>query len=66
MKLLKNNLGYLTLAIGIVFVWRGVWGLADLYLIPSNLPISFIVSVLIGVTILFLHDIRKKDLSELE
>ena len=35
MKNIKNNFKLLLLAIGVVAVWRGAWGLMDLYLFPG-------------------------------
>jgi len=46
----------LLIAFAIVSFWRGVWGLMDLYLFPSNLILSFSLSVLIGVLILYLTE----------
>jgi hypothetical protein len=41
-----------------IILWRGVWGLLDLYIFPENQQLSFIVSAFMGVSILLL--IRKK------
>lgn len=37
---------------GIVCLWRGMWGLLDLYLLAHDPTLSFSVSVLVGVLIL--------------
>ncbi len=66
MSRLKRNLGFLFTAIGIVMVWRGVWGLLDTYLFPDNLTLSFIISIIVGIIILFLVDFKKFDISELK
>lgn len=50
----------LLLAIGVVAVWRGVWGLMDLYIFPNDLIMSFTASIIIGVVLLLLND-RKLD-----
>lgn len=39
---------------GVVCLWRGVWGLLDMYLFPENLSASYAVSVLIGMIIITL------------
>ncbi len=65
MQTLKKNFNYIIIVLGIVLVWRGIWGLADTYLFPNNPILSFIISVLIGIFLLFLVDIKKKDISEL-
>lgn len=44
-------------ALAIVSFWRGVWGLMDLYMFPENEPLSFSISVVIGLIILY--SIRK-------
>lgn len=41
------------LAFAIVSFWRGIWGLMDLYLFPNNYTLSLLVSVFIGLTILY-------------
>ncbi len=38
--------------IGIILVWRGIWGLGDMYLFPNNQLYSLISSIIIGVIIL--------------
>lgn len=42
------------IAFAIVSFWRGVWGLMDLYLFPENEFLSFSISILIGLLILYL------------
>ena len=41
-------------SIAVVLVWRGVWGLLDLYFIPENPFLSYSVSCLIGVILLYI------------
>lgn len=64
MKKIKQNFKYLLVVIGIVMVWRGIWGLADLYLTPDNQVLSFIISIFIGL-ILLLMNTKKFDIHEL-
>jgi hypothetical protein len=40
-------------AFAVVLFWRGVWGLLDIYLFPENLTLSFFVSVVVGLGILY-------------
>ncbi len=49
---------FYTLIIGfaIIFFWRGIWGLMDLYLYPNNLALSYLLSVIIGILILSLTE----------
>lgn len=50
-------------AAAVVFFWRGIWGLTDLYLFPENSALSYLVSVFLGLVILYLDD---KRLSEID
>jgi len=43
----------LLIGIAVVSFWRGVWGLSDIYLFPSNQILSLSSSVVIGLLILF-------------
>jgi putative flippase GtrA len=47
----KNIFTFFVL-IAIILIWRGIWGLGDLYLFPSNELISLLSSILIGIIIL--------------
>lgn len=42
----------LLIGTAVVLFWRGVWGLLDLYLFPSDPAVSFIVSAVLGIGIL--------------
>ncbi|MFT7644436.1 MAG: hypothetical protein ACI9BF_000080 [Candidatus Paceibacteria bacterium] len=65
MKILKGNFEILLLAIGIVFIWRAIWGLSDLYLFPDNPELSYIVSASMGIIILLLTGKKPKSIEEL-
>ena len=39
-------------AIAIISIWRGLWNLMDLYLVPNNFLHSQIASITLGVLIL--------------
>ncbi|GBE20155.1 MAG TPA: hypothetical protein ENG87_04610 [Candidatus Pacearchaeota archaeon] len=52
-RTLRNVLFTILIAFAIVSFWRGVWGLMDLYLAPHNLVLSFFLSILIGILILY-------------
>lgn len=41
------------IAFAIILFWRGIWGLMDLYLFPKNHLMSYIVSIIIGIIILY-------------
>jgi len=44
------------IAFAIVSFWRGIWGLMDLYLSPKNPLVSFLISLIIGIVILYLTE----------
>ena len=54
----KSNLNdvfiILITSIAMIAIWRGMWGLMDLYLIPENYLFSQIASVILGITILLI------------
>jgi hypothetical protein len=60
---LKNNHLILALIIGtaVISVWRGIWNLLDLYLYPSDLVMSSIISIIVGLGILIVtHQVAKE------
>lgn len=46
----------LVMCIWIVFVWKGIWSLVDLYFLPSYPFAGNILAILIGVFIIYLPD----------
>jgi len=40
---------YLMAIVAAVMVWRGIWGLLDVYLWPQNPKLSYWISALIGL-----------------
>ncbi|MBW2978248.1 hypothetical protein KY331_05360 [Candidatus Woesearchaeota archaeon] len=40
-------------SLAIVSIWRGVWGLMDMYLLPENPTLSLLISIVVGLVILF-------------
>lgn len=55
---------YITLIniVGIVLVWRGLWNLMDQYIFPDKPLLSNIVTILVGLFLLYLPD---QDIKEL-
>lgn len=51
---LRKVIHTVIIAFAIVAFWRGTWGLMDLYLYPDNPLLSFSISILIGILILYL------------
>jgi len=54
---------FILVGFSVVMFWRGAWGLMDLYLFPDNPTLSFSVSLLAGILILFF--INRKKLRDL-
>lgn len=48
------NANAAVILLAIIMVWRGVWGLLDLYLFPGTPFLSYIVSIGLGFVILYL------------
>lgn len=51
-----RSLYYLVTGAGIIIFWRGIWGLLDVYLFPNNPELSYFISAIGGLLILFLND----------
>ena len=51
------------IGLALIMVWRGIWLLADEYLFPGNTIVSALVSIAIGLIILYFRDF---DLEELK
>jgi len=47
---------YLLTGLGMVIFWRGIWGLLDFYLFPGNRELSYAISAVAGLLILFIND----------
>lgn len=41
----------ITLDLAAVMVWRGAWGFMDLYFFPLHPELSFLVSLILGLTL---------------
>lgn len=46
----------LVIVTAVVLIWRGIWNLIDAYLWPSNELMSNVVSILLGLFLLYLPD----------
>jgi hypothetical protein len=46
----------LIIVIGVVAVWRGFWDLLDMYFFPGNPLLSDILSICLGIFLLYLPD----------
>lgn len=63
-KRFKNNLKLFITAIAVVFIWRGVWGLLDHYIIPINADLAYFGLIVAGILILMFDDLELQELSE--
>jgi uncharacterized membrane protein YpjA len=62
MERLLYHFKFLALAVGVVLVWRGIWDLSERYLFPSHPDISALVSIAIGMFVLYLTDRKLNEL----
>lgn len=53
----------LVVALAVIFIWRGVWNLLDMYLLPGSPVASSVVGIVIGLILLYLPDGDIKELS---
>jgi len=53
-------------AIAIIMLWRGVWGLMDLYLFPNQPWLSYTIGGVIGLLLLFLDDFKLTEIGRHE
>jgi hypothetical protein len=44
----RKNLRLILDAVGLIFVWRGIWGILDLFFFPNNPLVSYIGSIIFG------------------
>ncbi len=44
------------MCIGVVFVWKGMWDLVDLYFFPWDPLIQNVLAIVVGVFIIYLPD----------
>jgi hypothetical protein len=56
------NLRILVEVAAVILVWRGMWILADRYLVPESPDVSAVISILLGIIILFVERKSLKDL----
>ncbi len=50
------NANAVVIVLGIIMLWRGVWGLLDQFLFPGSPEISYMVSIGLGVLVLYLDN----------
>jgi hypothetical protein len=60
-----RDIKILLLTIAVIMIWKGIWDILDTYF-PTDSILASIVSILIGVLILFLNDNDLSQLAEVE
>lgn len=60
----RSNLNIFLTTMAVVMIWRGVWELLDLYLLPNNHVLSLVVWMIIWIFLLFVDDEKLWELSE--
>lgn len=56
------NANTVVIVLAIITFWRGVWGLLDIYLFPGSPVLSNLVSIALGILILYLDDFSMANL----
>lgn len=51
----RQNLSTVIELLGVVIVWWGIWGILDIFVFPENRLFSYLISICLGVLILFLN-----------
>ena len=49
-------------AIAVIAFWRGLWGLLDVYVFPNQPILSYAISALVGMGLLFINDFKLEEL----
>lgn len=62
LKKTHSNIYTLLIAIAVVAVWQGMWGLIGLYVFPEQEVLSYTVSLALGLLLLWLNDFRLDEL----
>ncbi len=50
------NANAVVIVLGIIMLWRGVWGLLDQFLFPGSPTLSSLISIGLGVLVLYIDD----------
>ena len=56
LKALHPTANVLVIIFAIIMIWRGVWGLLDIYFFPGSPTFSHLMCMAIGVIVLYLDD----------
>lgn len=58
----RTTLNSIVIVVAIIMLWRGVWGLLDVYLFPGIPTLSYLVSITLGILVLYLNDFHLDNL----
>jgi Fuseless len=56
LKAQHPNANSIVIIFGIIMLWRGIWGLLDVYLFPGYPLLSYFISIALGALVLYLDD----------
>lgn len=58
----RTTFNSIIIVVAIIMLWRGVWGLLDLYLFPEMPTLSYLVSIGLSLLVLYLNDFHLDNL----
>jgi hypothetical protein len=50
----RKNLRIIIDVVAIIIIWRGIWGILDLFIFPNNPLLSYLTSTIFGFALLLL------------
>jgi hypothetical protein len=48
---------------GLILLWRGIWGILDIYLFPNERILSYAISIGLGLLVLLIDDLELNELN---
>jgi len=67
LKVLKRtHRNFYSIIVGsaIILYWRGIWGIIDTYLFPNNDLLSYTVSLILGIFLLWVNDFSLREMED--
>jgi len=58
-----QNIHSILVGMALIFFWRGIWILTEMYLFPNNHTLSAIICIVVGLFILYIDDRKFKELN---
>ena len=52
----RSNVNILIECVAIIMIWRGVWDLLEMYVLPENQLVSNITCIIVGIIVLLWDD----------